>query len=423
MTPEDFDLLFQRYLSGSLSADENAALLSALKEPLWQKRWRELSDMEGMLAGELSIEAAPTLPNTTQPALEKPRRAKPAARHRGKPATPWFWLYASAAAIVLAIVGLNVFKANEPTPVAELQNVKGDFSLLRKTKKIAAQNKQPIFAGDQFLASSGAQATLQYADGTTLTLTGDTQLSAAIELPSPKAENYKQLSLFTGSLEASVAPQGANTPLRISTPTAQVEVIGTKFTLHATLQSARLEVRSGHVRMQKTATNEIVDVKGGFFAVAAPDQTLAVKPVAQNTPRALFDAQLSTWNITHGKWTFTNGIVTGTGQPGKFGRIESTTTYLNGELVCKLRVTGVPFAEVQFGGYRELFPLHWTTPGDWKELRIRSREKSITGTLDGKVLQMSPAGGDERPWGVISFYITTGATLEIQDARWLPDTP
>jgi hypothetical protein len=312
------------------------------------------------------------------------------------------------------------------TPVAELQNVKGEFILLRKNEKLAAKNGASILEGDAFQAPSRAQATLKYADGTTLTLSSDTQLNAQLSAPTPDAKG-KQITLNTGTLDATVAPQAADAPLIIFTRAAQIKVLGTQFTLHAAEKTARLEVRTGHVRMQKTETNEIVDVKGGFFAVAAPDQTLAVKPVpaqaAQPTPRALFDAQLSTWHITHGKWTFANGVVTGTGEPGKFGRIESTATYLNGELVCKLRVTGVPFAEVQFGGYRELFPLNWNTPGEWKELRIRTQDKTITGTLDGRVLQLSPAGGDERPAGVISFYVTTGATLDIQDARWLPDTP
>jgi len=57
MTVREFDALFQRYVDGSLSGDDAAALKDALLDERWQRRWVELSDIEGLLADELSVES------------------------------------------------------------------------------------------------------------------------------------------------------------------------------------------------------------------------------------------------------------------------------------------------------------------------------------------------------------------------------
>ena len=57
MTAREFDLLFQRYVAGTLRADDAAALKEALLEEEWQQRWVELSDIEGALADEFSVES------------------------------------------------------------------------------------------------------------------------------------------------------------------------------------------------------------------------------------------------------------------------------------------------------------------------------------------------------------------------------
>jgi len=432
MTQEDFDSYFERYLLGSLSAEEADTLRRALQDSRWQRRWRELSDMEGMLAEEFKVES--DVIKSGRPA-SKPKRiantARKAARHD-------FGSYktVAAAAVVLLVAALAIFQytqSGRTATVALLKNVVGDVVVLHETGRTPAQNEQAVRENDGIQAAAGARATLQYEDGTQLTLSGETESRVWLRAPKVSAGSQgKQLTLDIGSIEASVSPQPANRPLVVSTPTSEIKVLGTEFVLQATQTTSRLEVRSGRVRMQQLVdgkAGKAVDVGGGFFAVAAPNVEMAAKPIpaavpktAVSVPRALFNGKdMSGWNLTHGTWRVENGVVIGKGLPGKFARIESTQTFKNGELTCKMRVTGVRVAEVQFGGYREFFPLHWETLGVWKELKIRAHGRAISGTLDGVVLEMAQGGGESAA-GVLSFYITANATLEIKDAYFTDST-
>lgn len=432
MTQEDFDRYFERYLLGSLSAEEADALRRGLEDPAWQRRWRELSDMEGMLAEEFKVEA--DVIKSGRPA-SRPKRTANTSRKGARQDFGSFRIIAAAAAVVL-VATFAIFqytRSESNVTVAHLKNVVGDVVILRATGRMPAQNEQVVREDEGVQAAVGARATLHFEDGTQLTLSGDTESRVWLRTPNVVGQLGKQLILDAGRIEASVTPQPANQPLVVRTSTSEVNVLGTEFVLQTTQATSRLEVRSGRVRMQQLVDGKkvgtAVEVGGGFYAVAAPNVEMAAKPIppatpktAVSVPRALFNGKdMSGWNLTHGNWRVENGVVIGKGVPDKFARIESTQTFKSGELVCKMRVTGVRVAEVQFGGYREFFPLHWETLGVWKELKIRAHGRAISGTLDGKVLEMAQGGGESAA-GVLSFYITANATLEIKDAYFTDST-
>lgn len=425
MTQEDFDRYFEGYLSGSLTPDDARALNASLQDPQWQRRWRDLSDMDGMLAEEFKVQAETVAPlQSGKSTARKPLRAAQGRRKNIRQDFSAHRWIASIAAMLLLTLGLIYFVRFEKSEatVATLKNVNGTVSLLRANDRSPAQNDQTITEGEGLLAVAGARATLQFSDGTTLTLSGETESRVWLRAPKVSDSRGKQLSLETGSLDAVVAPQPTSRPLVIHTTTSEVRVIGTEFTLKATEATARLEVRTGRVRMQHLADGKAVEVRGGFFAVAAQNVEIAAKPIPPPAPkvvRALFNGKdMTGWNQTHGAWRFENGVVVGKGAPDKFARIESTQSYQNGELACKIRLTGVRSAEVQFGGYREFFPLFFETLGVWKELKIRTQGPSISGTLDGEPLKMAPGAGRDSAAGVLSFYVTANATLEIKDATF-----
>jgi len=426
MTQEDFDRFFEGYLSGSLSPDEARALQASLQDPQWQRRWRELSDMDGMLAEEFKVQSqtvAPLKTKHSRPVISRKLARKSVSQNF----SPQKWI-AAAVVLMVATYGILIYLRNEnraSATVAQLKNVTGDVTLLRGTDRAPARNDQTLTDGEGLLAAAGARATLQFPDGTQLTLSGAGESRVWLRAPKSSGPHGKQLSLDTGSLDAVVTPQPPSMPLVIHTATSEVKVLGTEFTLQATQATARLEVRTGRVRMQHMADGKAVEVRGGFFAVAAPNVEMAAKPIpppapkVTATPRVLFNGKdFSGWNQTHGAWRYENGVIIGKGALDKFARIESTQIYQNGELACKVRLTGVRSAEVQFGGYREFFPLFFETLGVWKELKIRTHGQSISGTLDGEPLKMAPGAGRDSAPGVLSFYVTANATLEIKDATF-----
>ncbi len=109
MTPDEFDVLYDRFLAGRLTPEEGERLRECLADPLWKRRWRDLSDLDGMLADEFQGPAKE---------VPQPAPARRAARARAGRASPVaFRIAAAAAAVVLA--GLAAWLAvGAPRPAA-----------------------------------------------------------------------------------------------------------------------------------------------------------------------------------------------------------------------------------------------------------------------------------------------------------------
>jgi ferric-dicitrate binding protein FerR (iron transport regulator) len=122
MTPEQFDILYERYATGRLTPEEGASLRACLPDPAWQRRWRDVSDLDGMLAGEFRVSAQEAAPVPIPPEGDAERRAA-AISHRSLaratrlrratgrpgPAGP-VWLAAAVAALLL--IGFAVWLKN-----------------------------------------------------------------------------------------------------------------------------------------------------------------------------------------------------------------------------------------------------------------------------------------------------------------------
>jgi hypothetical protein len=134
-----------------------------------------------------------------------------------------------------------------------------------------------LYPGDQ-LRVAGSSATRLTWGGTSIEVNPGTD----IEILNPV--RGKRLSVAMGHLIASVSSQPRLRPLRIKTPSAEVRVVGTRFSLNVTQDTTRLEVMHGAVRLMKTIStlagepSDIV-VQEGQLAVAAPGVTLAARPL------------------------------------------------------------------------------------------------------------------------------------------------
>jgi len=435
MERERFDDLLARYEEGLASCEELAELATGLD--LSAAFRRELVARNRIETGlhEWSATRAVAARPSVRAAAE--RHARSRRRELSHPRAPqWRMGLALAALITLALLGVRHFYSVEPAmpalSIATLESVTGTVSVMRGSLREPARNGSGLSGGEGLLTEKGARASMRFADGTTIALSGDSVSRVWLRAPANSAGTpWKQMTLDVGRLEASVAPQPLSAPMIINTAHSEIKILGTQFTLEATSSMARVEVREGRVQMKRTGDGKAVEVGGGFFAVASRDVELASRPITAvpfaGTPavsRSLFNGRdLSGWNILRGAWKVENGVVTGNGLEGKFARIESTDSFISGDLVCKLRVTGSRVAEVQFGGYRTFFPVHWETPG-WKELQVRVRGTEFLGTLDGKPLQLVQGGsGDEHTLGLLTFYATAHSTLEIKDAHWTDSKP
>lgn len=89
-------------------------------------------------------------------------------------------------------------------------------------------------------------------------------------------ESRERFALMEGSLRATVAPQDSKTPFIITTPHAQVTVLGTKFNLLTSVEGTWLSVSHGLVQM--SSAKEVISVAAGQVMMFGADGTLRQIP-------------------------------------------------------------------------------------------------------------------------------------------------
>jgi hypothetical protein len=113
--------------------------------------------------------------------------------------------------------------------------------------------------------SSSAWAKGVYSDGTEWTLSGNSKLTV---YDNPQ----KILQLHQGELTASVMPQPLDSPMKIRTPSANLSVLGTQFSVRSERALTRLSVESGGVLMTRSSDSREIEVAENRQALARIDE-------------------------------------------------------------------------------------------------------------------------------------------------------
>jgi hypothetical protein len=127
--------------------------------------------------------------------------------------------------------------------------------------------------GDVLHLGTNASATIAFGAETTRL-----ELAAGAELNVTSFAYGKRFGLQAGRIEASVAHQRPFKSMVITTPQAEVRVLGTRFSLNVTSNATRLEVAEGKVRFTRTMDRQAVRVAAGNYAVVAANYELAALP-------------------------------------------------------------------------------------------------------------------------------------------------
>ncbi|HYE19759.1 MAG TPA: FecR domain-containing protein [Tepidisphaeraceae bacterium] len=145
-------------------------------------------------------------------------------------------------------------------------------------------------------------AVILYADGTRLELGAESvvRLGATGTAAGGSAGTAfgKHAVLSAGVVRADVAPQPAGRPMLLTTPQAEVRVLGTRFTSAITAAATRVDLDEGRLRVVRTADDRAVDVGRGEYVVAAASPAggpLAARPVPAYVAgaRYAFDKRVS----------------------------------------------------------------------------------------------------------------------------------
>src|SRR4029079_18201772 len=165
---------------------------------------------------------------------------------------------------------------------------------------------QAILENQAILTEGGrSSVVVDYPDHTRLEIGGDTVVSS---LTDRKDRTQKVVTLGQGVLNADVSKQPPGKAMILRTPQAEVGVLGTRFLLAADKDATRLQVEEGAVRFTRTEDKKSIEVRSGFFAVAAPGKPLEMAPLPGGV--RYLDIDLSS-GVTagDGEWTVEGRMV------------------------------------------------------------------------------------------------------------------
>jgi len=183
-------------------------------------------------------------------------------------------------AACFAIIGgafvVNLFTISQ-TPeqiITELIELKGDIRIEREGGIVPAGRGTDIYPGDRLVTNEGASATLKYKDENTVIGVAEKTVMTLQE-----EKGAKRIEIETGMIECSVAPQPLEKNMILTTPHAEVHVIGTTFSVLIDTKRGvtRTEVDTGKVSVTSRMDGQRITLSVGEYAEAGKGILLAAK--------------------------------------------------------------------------------------------------------------------------------------------------
>lgn len=268
---DELERLLNGLADGVLGDEEEARLAEILRgDAVARRHYRQFMALHAGLMWDYAAVASPP--------VEMPREVSQARHWRN------FW---AAAAAVALIAGIAMFFAGKQMPSSEvvtLDNVSGAVSWSGDAGELRAglQSEAKLREGTLTLEGDGASAQMQFRDGTIISLSGEAEIAFA-------DDGQKRLVLKRGTMSAQVKPQPKGHPMKIRTPTAEVEVVGTVFNLSARPEDTLLKVDEGEVKMKRLSDGRVIDVPAQSTALASLNSAKQLS--AAITPEPLHEWQ------------------------------------------------------------------------------------------------------------------------------------
>jgi len=447
--PSRFDDLASRCLDGSLTAAEEAEFLKLLEDPIQRRAFAELervnlellaslaaplSDEEmlrlvrkdacGVSSSSSSQRAEAVMERVQRPSVRKARKARAAGN-------PWALPLGIAALLALVIGAAVVLRPKRPQAeeIATLIAVDGPVARVVSGVEEPLSAPMKLNAGDTVQTKGSSTLEFLYADGTRVGLTPST----AVTLQEKSAlASGKTVRIASGSVLAKVAPQAAGAPMRLFSPHAEAQVLGTELLLDVRRGSTRLDVTEGKVRITALESQKSIDVNAGKYAVASagvplaamdiqPAVIVATPAVPEPVWETLFKtSDLSDWKVTRGNARMEEGVAILESTPRRQpSRMESLKSYPAIEIECELRLTDTHLGEFQLEGYLWFFQVDLgpRQKGEWHRFKASFDGETRQAWLDGHPLTLERGEGIGPKGGSIAFYVSHRGKMEIRGAK------
>ena len=172
----------------------------------------------------------------------------------------------SIAAAVLVIVGSWCLWSSRAERIVEITSIQGAVQWTGDGGNVIEELEegQALTGGTIETRSVNSVVELRFRDGSTVSTSGGSVLTIA-------DDGQKKLYLRSGVLSADVEKQPAERPMIVITPTARLEILGTRFDVMANPERSKVSVRQGLVRAVRLSDGKSVKVAGGHSAIASTD--------------------------------------------------------------------------------------------------------------------------------------------------------
>ncbi len=209
--------------------------------------------------------------------------------------TKWRVAIAAAAVVVLIASGYFLFVNVDPE-IARITELSGSVQWTGDGGRVIHDIEvgSSLRGGTLESLSADSWSTLAFRDGSTITISGQSMLTISEREP-------KELYLHVGSLSASVLPQPTGRPMLIHTPTAKLEVLGTRLAVEAEPASTILRVNEGRVRVTRLVDGSVTEVPAKYQVVASANRLADFSVIRRPEPVSSWQSSLPRGAI-YGEW-------------------------------------------------------------------------------------------------------------------------
>lgn len=269
--------LIERHLRGELSQSEMERLAkmldtdaSARRDFVEQVQWD--TQLAEVLREGGDRRDAPAEPNAPGAIDARPEPQAVTKRERTRTKTFTQAILAMAAAIIVTLTASQYFQGPRvPRPIAQITGLSGSLQWTGDGGRVVRDLEagSVLHGGTLESLSADSWAVLTFRDRSTVTLSGRSTLTIS-------EGQQKELHLREGSVSAHIAPQ-RDGPMLIHTPTAKLEVLGTRLDIEAGMSSTALRVNEGRVRVTRLVDGSVVEVEGDHQVVASASRLTEFK--------------------------------------------------------------------------------------------------------------------------------------------------
>lgn len=261
---EKWQTLIQRHLDG-ITSDEEVNELSEKLESCSETRslYLKLQHVHAILLnGECDEPVTNVSESRVLELISNLERSSHILRKRR-----FLFTLGSIAAAVLVLFGSWSLWIGRAETIVEITSIQGDVQWTGDGGNVIEELEegQALTGGTIETRSINSAVELCFRDGTIVSTSGGSVLTIA-------DDGQKKLYLRSGILSADVEEQPAKRPMVVITPTARLEILGTRFDVMANPERSKVSVRHGLVRAVRSSDGKSIDVAGGHSVIASSDE-------------------------------------------------------------------------------------------------------------------------------------------------------